>query len=118
MSKPQYFNPNAFIDDAIVAMDLKNVSALTLKSLREEIEIMLAQRIIDSVVGAMTKKELALFDKLLEDHPELDEIDAIMILAPNIPGAKEKLDAQINSLFQELVHQAKQVDQKLKPVTV
>jgi len=108
--KTQYFNPDNFIDMVIKDMKLGDTKAETVDALRDEIERMLSDRIISTVLGAFSKHELELFEKILEDHPELDEVDALMVLAPTIEGVKEQLERAINSLYFELVHEANQVD--------
>jgi hypothetical protein len=49
---------------------------------------------------------MKLFERILADHPELDEVDALMVLAPSIDGLKEKMERNINSLFYELIKNA------------
>jgi len=117
MPKPIYFNPDKFIDDVIAAMNLGEVTAATLLALREEIEALLNERIISTVIGGFSARELSLFEKILEDHPELDEIDALMVIAPEIPGLKETLERSIDSLFFELAYQSRQVEKGLNPIT-
>ena len=115
--KATYFNPDKFVDDVLAAMRLGPVGAPVLMSLREEIEVLLNERIISTVVGGFGARELSLFERILEDHPELDEIDALMVIAPEIPGIKDTLERSINSLFFELAHQARQVEKGMKALT-
>jgi len=106
MNKAVYFNAEKFIDDVIMAMDLGDAKAITMLELREEIGLLLSQRIVGTIIDSFSQKELDLFEKLLEDHPELDEVDALMVLAPGIDGLKEKMERNINSLFFEMVKNA------------
>lgn len=112
--KTQYFNPTEFGDRVIKDMNLGEVSPETLVALHDQIEAMLSERILDTVIGAFTKRDLELFEKMLEDHPELDEVDALMVLGTSIDGLKEKLERAIQSLYQELVGEADMVDRALK----
>lgn len=112
--KTQYFNPTEFGDRVIKDMNLGEVSPETLVALHDQIETMLTERILDTVIGAFTKRDLELFEKMLEDHPELDEVDALMVLGTSIDGLKEKLERAIQSLYQELVGEADMVDRALK----
>jgi hypothetical protein len=118
MATAKYFNPENFIDQVIDAMKIGNTPVSTMQALRDEIEMLLAQRIVDTVISDMGKRELGLFEKVLDDHPELDEIDALMMLAPDLPGVKEKMERQINSLYFELVSDAETIGKQLNPVTV
>jgi hypothetical protein len=106
MKKAVYFNAEKFIDDVIAAMNLGEARATVLLELREEIGLHLSRRIVGTVIDSFGKRELDLFERLLEDHPELDEVDALMVLAPSIEGLKEKMERNINSLFFEMVKDA------------
>ena len=117
MPKTNYFKPDKFVDDVIAAMKLGRVDAPTMLALREQIESMLNERIISTVVGGLRRRELDLFEKILEDHPELDEIDALMVIAPEVPGIKDSLERSINSLFFEFTYNAAQVEKGMKPLT-
>lgn len=112
--KTLYFNPTEFGDRVIQDMNLGEVSPETLAGLHEQIETMLTERILDTVIAAFTKRDLELFEKMLEDHPELDEVDALMVLGTSIDGLKEKLERAIQSLYQELVGEAAMVERAMK----
>lgn len=114
MKKAHYFSPVSFVDDVIHSMKLGKTSDTSLFALREEIERLLSERIISSLISCFEERELNLFEKMLEDHPELDEIDALMILGPEVPGAKENLERQINSLFFELTRDAEEIGNRMK----
>jgi hypothetical protein len=118
MKKAHYFNPDSFVDDVIKAMKLGKTSEAALAALREEIEQLLSERIVTSVISCFGTRELNLFEKMLEDHPELDEIDALMIMGPEVPGVKEYLERQIQSLFFELTRDADEIGKRMKPVSV
>ncbi|MCC7197288.1 hypothetical protein IT413_03810 [Candidatus Peregrinibacteria bacterium] len=112
--KTLYFNPTEFGDRVIQDMQLGEVRPETLEALHDQIETMLTERILDTVIGAFTKRDLELFEKMLEDHPELDEVDALMVLASSIDGLKEQLERAINSLYSELVGEASMVERAMK----
>lgn len=117
MPKPIYFKPDSFVDDVLKAMKLGRVSAPTMLGLREEIESLLNERIITTVIGGFGRRELDLFEKILEDHPELDEVDALMVIAPEVPGIKDSMERAINSLFFELTYSASQIEKSMSPIT-
>jgi hypothetical protein len=106
MKKAVYFDAEKFIGDVITAMGLGEVRAPLMLELREEIGLHLSQRIVGTIIDSFSRRDLDLFEKLLEDHPELDEVDALMVLAPGIEGLKEKMERNINSLFAEMVRNA------------
>ena len=86
-------------------------------AMRAQIESLLNERIISTVIDRFGRRELDLFEKILEDHPELDEVDALMVIAPDVPGIKENLERAINSLFFELTHNSAQVEEGAKQLT-
>ena len=113
MQKVKYFDSEKFVNDALAAMKLGETNAVTLLALREEIENLLSDRIIGTVIGSMDKKAMQTYNNILEDHPELDEMDALMMLLPSIEGLKEKLERAINSLYNELIYDASRIGKSL-----
>jgi hypothetical protein len=111
---PLYFQVNKFVDEVIKAMKIGKTSDFKNAALREEIEARLGDRIIVTVINSMETRELKIFESLMVDHPELDEIDALMVMAPNMPGLKEKLERNINSLYAELAYDAERIEESLK----
>ncbi len=106
MQKGTYFDSERFVSEAIGAMKLGETNAVTLQALRDEIENLLADRIIGTVIGSMDRKAMQTYKNILEDHPELDEMDALMMLLPAIDGLRDKLERAINSLYNELIYDA------------
>jgi hypothetical protein len=111
--KPSYFDSEKFIAAVLKEMGLDKEPAPMLLALREEIENVLVARIIGTVINKMGKKEMAMYTNICSDHPEIDEMDALMILAPSIEGLKEAMERNLNSLYSELVYDAKQIDKRL-----
>jgi|WetSurMetagenome_2_1015567.scaffolds.fasta_scaffold171623_2 hypothetical protein len=113
MQKGKYFDSEKFVNDALGAMKLGETNAVTLLALREEMENLLSDRIVGTVIGSMDKNALQTYNNILEDHPELDEMDALMMLLPSIDGLKDKLERAINSLYNELVYDAERIGKEL-----
>lgn len=111
--KPQYFDVEAFVDDVLAAMNLGDVPEEKLEEMRSRIAVRLSDRIMATTLGAFKKREMMLFESMLKDHPELDELDVIMLIAHQIDGLKEQLEDEINSLFAELTYAASRVDRIL-----
>jgi hypothetical protein len=111
--KPSYFDSEKFITAVLKAMKLDTAPAPTVLALREEIENLLTARIVGTVIDGMGKKEIEMYNNILNDHPEIDEMDALMMLAPSIEGLKEKMERNLNSLYSELVYDADQIEKRL-----
>lgn len=118
MAKAIYFDPKKFVASVISDMKLGEESAPTILELGKGIEALLGDRILATVVRGMDDREFSLFNNILDSHPELSEVDALIVMAPNIQGLKEKLEATINSLHSQLVYDAENIEINLSPQTV
>ncbi len=114
MQKPMYFDVDNFVNQVLQAMKLGDVPAPVLLDLRETIENRLSDRIMGTVIESFGEQEMMLFEKLLTDHAELDEVDVVMMIAPQINGLKEKLLRNINSLYEELTYDADRIEESMK----
>ena len=109
-----YFDPKAFVQKVIQDCKLTNESEVIRQKLEDRIELALSDRITATIVAKFTERELQLLDKMLEDHPELDEFDAISMIAPSIPGMQEELQKAIDDLYEELTHDAAEIDRAMQ----
>ena len=110
MKTTQYFNPQTFVDDVIEAMKLGETTAPVMLELRKAVEKRLSDRIIITILDSFEDREMKLYERLLADHQELDDIDVLMMIAPQIPGIREKMERGINSLYFELTREAEEVE--------
>lgn len=113
MSKPLYFDPKNFVDEVIKSFMFGHMTAPVMLELRKSIEKRLSDRIIITILDGFGDREMKLYERLLADHEELDDIDVLMMIAPQIPGIREKLERQINSLYHELVYDSEQVKKSM-----
>lgn len=116
--KVQYFRIDLFVDDVINAMKLGEVTAPLLLELQNAIADKAGDRILTTILGSFKERELKMFENMLKDHPELDELDVLWLVAHEIGGLKKKLEGEINSLYAELVYDAKKIDEAIKPTQV
>lgn len=111
--KIQYFAVDRFVEDVIGAMDLGEVKAPVLLELKSAIAQKLGDRILFTVVNSFKDRELNILENLINDHPELDELDCLWLAAHEVDGLKEKLIREINSLYAELTYDAEQIGKVL-----
>ena len=104
MAKPIYFQLGTFTDSIIEAIGLKNAGAQVLTGVREEIEKMAADQIMNAFEDTIGIKEAKMMDKLMEDHPEITEIDALLLIADDMPGLKSEIEKKLNSLYKVLAY--------------
>ena len=110
--KTVYFNAANFVQMVLKESDLDKSSAEIQEELSLEITQTLSDRITSVIINSLGDKEMFLLKKTLEDHPELDEIDALSMITSYIPGLNERILKEVSDLFEELVSDIKTIDQK------
>lgn len=113
MSSPQYFNPQEFINRVIEACHFGQLDTPTRELIEDAISQRLIERITTTIIGSFAESELLLLEKILEDHPELDEINAIGMVAQNVPGIEKKLVKAFKDLFEEFTHDAEEIQKHM-----
>ena len=107
--KVQYFNPQAFVDKVLDDCKLGDVDANVRAELAEQVERRLSERITATIINAMTDKDMRLYEKVLADHPELDDMDALTVVASSLPDVQVKMLKSIQDLYEELTYDAQQI---------
>ena len=114
-TKPSmYFNTENFIAMVLKEMKMENAPEHIKKELSNEIAQTLSERVTATVVASLGDKEIFLLEKTMEDHPELDEIDSLSIITSYIPGLDDLILKAVSDLFDELVENARMIDNSLK----
>jgi len=111
--KVQYFNSQAFVDKVLQDCELGDVSTQDRAELSEQIERRLSERITAVVINGMKDKDMDLYEKVLADHPELDDMDALTIIASGLPDLQIKLLKAIQDLYEELTYDARQIQRAM-----
>ncbi len=111
-----YFNTENFIQMLLKEIKMDKASPEVIEELSNEIAQTLSERVTAVVVASLGEKEVFLLQKTLEDHPELDEIDALSIITSYIPGLDNKILEAVSDLFDELVENSRSIDEKLNSV--
>lgn len=107
------FSFEKFVDHVIETMKLGDLSDEMKAKFEMEISKALADRIITTMVNAMTEENLKMYDRVREENPDFTTIEAIMIVVDQIPELHEVLIKNVNDLAKELTHNADQVEQAL-----
>ena len=67
------------------------------------------ERVTSTIINQFGDEEFDIFNQILDAHPELDEIDAISLVAAKIPGLQERLNEAMETLYNELMDGAERV---------
>lgn len=111
--KPVYFNIENFVQMILKETGMDKTDPKTIEELSVEIAQTLSDRITATVIASLGDKEMFLLEKTLEDHPELDEIDALSIITSYVPGLDDRILKEVSDLYDELIDNVKAIDQKL-----
>ncbi len=111
--KPQYFDPTVFVDKVMRDCDFGDIDDKTRSALEEGIQRRLAERIVASIIDSFNEREFTLLEKVMEDHPELDDIDCIMLISTEVPNLEQRLEKAIMDLYDELTYDARQIQQAM-----
>jgi uncharacterized coiled-coil protein SlyX len=106
MQKSKYFNTDKFVQEIMDAMNFKKLDKDTTTIIRRKILARLHERILSIIMQNFGRREIKLFNKLKADHPEIDELDVIMMMLPDIEGLQEKIIDGVNDLYTELTFYA------------
>ncbi len=108
-----FFDADKFVQDVIYASKMHDVAPATREKLAHEIKLTLHERITEAVISQFGERELFLMNKLLEDHPSIDEVDAMSLIVPTVPDLSDHLLKVLNDLFEELVTNAAVINMKI-----
>lgn len=114
MAKTQYFNPTDFVDRVLTTFGFHDLPADQKAPLAAAIERQLRDRLTVTILDSFDEKDLEMVQKLLQDHPELDHVEAVSLMALNMPGLHEKMQTAIEELYEELIYDAQRVDEAVK----
>jgi hypothetical protein len=113
--KKSYFRPEEFIERVFKATGMDKAPLLMQEELKLELIQTLMTTISNTILNAFEDKELFMLQKMLEDHPEIEQIDAITIIAASIPGLEQRLGEVVEDLYEELVQDYKDIEAAIKP---
>lgn len=103
----RYFNLESFIDSIIAELHTDATDEKTMADLRSSLESLLRQRLIATVAESLNDRELTLFEHMEGDHPELSDLDALMLTLHDVDDIKDRLTETINQLHEEMTAYAR-----------
>ncbi len=109
MTKIQFTTPEVFIKKVIEDSQLGEMPGEERAKLERSIARRMEERVTTTIIDSFGEEEFGVFNEILDDHPELDEIDALSLVAAKIPGLQERLNEAMQKLYDELLEGADQV---------
>ncbi|MBD3270636.1 hypothetical protein GF376_03865 [Candidatus Peregrinibacteria bacterium] len=109
-----FFDADQFVHNVLIASKMMDADPQTIDELAIEIKGLLSTRIMETIVDSFGERELFLLNKLLEDHPQIDEIDALSLIVPMVDGLDELIIKTVDGLFDELIENAIAINMQLK----
>jgi hypothetical protein len=109
-----YFDADMFVQNVLIATGMDKASIETIDKISFEIKATLSERIMEVVINSFSDRELFLLNKLIEDHPQIDEIDALSLIVPTVPGLADLIVKTVDDLFDELVQDFIAIEYQLK----
>jgi len=108
------YSPKAFIDYVMGEMKLNNSNPDIKAKIEKEIIKTLGQRIIISVMNAMTEENMVKYEVLRHAHPEFNNYEVIFAIVDEIPALHEIMMKGVNDLAQELIYDTNRLDKALE----
>jgi hypothetical protein len=100
------FSPKFFIEHIMKTNKLGESNPLLKKKIEKEILGTLNDRILVTILGAMTDEDKAAYQAIRKAHPEITEFGAMLALIEEIPALNEHMLKGINDLAEELTKDA------------
>jgi len=114
MSELRPFNKENFISSVLNDMEIKSPDDPRVVDLRWEIEGMLAERILSTIIDVMKEKDVKKYEQLLKESPERTDYEAVMEVAEDIEGIEPYLKKALSELYDELTYGFKKIKHNLK----
>jgi len=96
------FSPKEFVDYIMEINKLGESNPLLKNKIEKEIFRTLNDRILVTILGAMTEEDMAVYQLIRKAHSELTEFGALLAVLDEIPALNEFMLKGINDLAEEL----------------
>jgi hypothetical protein len=97
------FDPQAFVAKVLEKNQLNLLPPETRAKFEKSIEKSLYERLSVTVFNSLDDHDIERYEQILAKHPEFEALDAVAMIAPNIPGLEQMLEKAMDELFRELI---------------
>jgi hypothetical protein len=91
-----------YVDKVVDQLGLADVPKDVLNDMKEQITHMLDVRIMDRVIGAFSDEDFMMVDYLMMNFEDIDEMDAVLVVATEKPNLNELLESMMAELTKDL----------------
>jgi len=113
MFTPENFTYQAFIDHVMKKLQLNDSEPDIKAKIEKELLRTLGNRILLSVMHAMTKDDIQLFEMIRASEPDLSDFEIIYAIVDQVPALNEIMMKGINDLEKELTYDAERLQEVL-----
>lgn len=104
------FTHKAFVEYVMEKMHLDDATPEVKEKIQKQILMLLGDRILLSIMGAMKDENLAEFNLSKEAHPEMSEFEILYSIIEHVPFLHEVLIKNVNGLADELTYDAERIE--------
>jgi len=105
------FSHKAFLDYILKEMKLEDAEPEVLEKIKKEIMRTLGDRILVSIMSAMTEENLLEFEMMQATYPGLSEFEMLFSIIDKVPALHEVMIKNVNDLAQELLYDVEKIDE-------
>lgn len=105
------FSHKTFVDYVIKEMKLEDTEPEVLQKIKTEILRTLGDRILVSIMSAMTEENLLEFETMQTMYPDQSEFEMLFSIIDKVPALHEVLIKNVNDLAEELLYDVDKLDQ-------
>lgn len=99
------FDYFSYIDRIMLDLKLpENTPDENRQKIRALVEELVDERIIEIVLSLFDKKEFDMMDEMMKQQPDMDESEALFMVADTIIDLPEKLSRALDGLREEFTH--------------
>jgi hypothetical protein len=108
------FTYQAFIDHVMEKLKLNDAEPDVKSKIEKELLRTLGNRILLSVMHAMTDDDIKTFEMIRTANPDMSDYEIIYAIVDEVPALHEVMMKNINDLLDELTYDAQRLDEVLE----
>lgn len=108
------FDLDAFIDALLVDMRMGGAAEEVRAELRRELELTFRERLMSLIVTSLSEGDLFALQQMRDERQDLDIIDILSIMVPQIPGLNELIVKEVDDFYEEMLGRARDIDAALR----